>query len=226
MQKKKIIRIKDSKSNFTRMKNKLKLVVLLAIVLTTGFSAFAQTTATTTPAVLPLKVGYTNLEQILGLLPDAKRIESELQTYEKQLKAQLDSKVAEFEKKYKDYEAGKMLMADPVRLDKEKELTTLQASIRDFEETAQNELQKKQVALFDPVIEKIRKSIEKVAAANGYTYILSTHADYGGSAIILYRRYTEEDITNLVLKDLGVTPPVEKPVVPPVTNPTNNGTGK
>lgn len=198
------------------MKNKL--ILLVAIVLTTGFSAFAQTTTTTT--TVPLKIGYTNLEQILGLLPDAKRIESELQTYEKQLKAQLDSKIAEFEKKYKDYEAGKNLMAEPVRLDKEKELTGLQTSIREFEETAQNSLQKKQMALLEPVIEKIQKSIEKVAAANGYTYILSTHADYAGSAIILYRRNKEEDITNLVLKDLGVTPPAVVTPTTPVT-PTN-----
>ncbi|HWZ22476.1 MAG TPA: OmpH family outer membrane protein [Cytophagaceae bacterium] len=186
------------------MKNKV--IILVALALMTNFGAFAQNSATTS-----LKLGYTNLEQILGLLPDAKRIESELQTYEKQLKAQMDSKVAEFEKKYKDYEAGKNLMADPVRLDKEKELTGLQTSIREFEETAQSSLQKKQVALLEPVIAKIQKSIEKVAAANGYSYILSTHADYAGSAIILYVRSKEDDITNLVLKDLGVTPPVANP---------------
>ena len=195
------------------MKNKL--ILLVALTLMTNFGAFAQTA--------PLKIGYTNLEQILGLLPDAKRIESELQTYEKQLKAQMDSKVAEFEKKYKDYEAGKNLMADPVRQDKEKELTGLQTSIREFEETAQSSLQKKQVALLEPVIEKIQKSIEKVAAANGYTYVLSTHADYAGSAIILYARSKDDDITNLVLKDLGVTPPVDKPAgtTGTTTTPTN-----
>ncbi len=198
------------------MKNKL--VVLLALAFTTSFSAMAQTTA---PAAL--KIGYTNLEQILGLLPDAKRIESELQTYEKQLKAQMDSKIAEFEKKYKEYEAGKNLMAEPVRLDKEKELTGLQSSIREFEETAQSSLQKKQVVLLEPVIEKIQAAIERVAAANGYSYIISTHADYAGSAIILYARSKEDNITNLVLKDLGVTPPAEeKAVVKPA--PVMNGT--
>jgi outer membrane protein len=197
------------------MKNKL--ILLVAMVLMAGFNTFAQTAA--------LKIGYTNLEQILGLLPDAKRIESELQTYEKQLKTQLDSKIAEFEKKYKDYEAGKGLMADAVRMDKEKELTGLQSSIREFEETAQTSLQKKQVDLLEPVIERIRKSIEKVGAANGYTYILSTHADYAGSAIILYAKNKDEDITNLVLKDLGVTPPAEKPVVNPTT-PVTPANGK
>jgi outer membrane protein len=193
------------------MKNKL--VLLLTIALMTGFSAFAQTT--------PTKIGYTNLEYILSLLPDAKRIESELQTYEKQLKSQMDSKVAEFEKKYQDYEKGKSsgLMSDVVKADKEKELTNLQSSIKEFEETAQSSLQKKQVSLLEPVLDKIQKSIEKVAAANGFTYILSTHADYGGSAIILYAKNKDEDISNLVLKDLGVTPPAA------TTPGTTGGTG-
>ncbi|HVD97291.1 MAG TPA: OmpH family outer membrane protein [Cytophagaceae bacterium] len=190
------------------MKNKI--LVLLAFAFSLSTAAFAQTT--------PTKIGYTNLEYILSLLPDAKRIDSELQTYEKQLKAQMDSKIAEFEKKYQDYEKGKGMMADPVRQDKEKELTNLQSSIKEFEETAQSSLQKKQVALLEPVLDKIQKSIEKVAAANGYTYILSTHADYGGSAIILYAKSKDDDISNLVLKDLGVTPPTD------ATN-TTGGTG-
>ncbi len=184
------------------MKNRLFTLVAALFISYTG--VFAQA---------PTKIGYTNLEYILSLLPDAKRIESELQTYEKQLKSQMDSKIAEFEKKYQDYEKGKTsgLMSDVVRADKEKELTNLQNSIKEFEETAQESLQKKQVALLEPVLEKIQKSIEKVADANGYTYILSTHADYGGSAIILYAKNKEEDISNLVLKDLGVTPPAPAP---------------
>jgi outer membrane protein len=180
-----------------------KIMILIALVMLTGFGASAQT---------GIKIGYTNLEYILSLLPEAKQIESELQTYEKQLKSQMDSKVGEYEKKLQDYQKGisSGLMSDVVRQDKEKELINLQNSIKDFEESAQASLQKKQVTLLEPVLDKIQKAIEKVAAANNYTYILSTHADYAGSAIILYAKNKDEDISNLVLKDLGVTPPAEK----------------
>jgi outer membrane protein len=197
-----------------KMKNRLFTLAAALLISCTG--VFAQTTSPTTKVGVT-KIGYTNLEYILSLLPDAKRIESELQTYEKQLKSQMDSKISEFEKKYQDYEKGKSsgLMSDVVKADKEKELTNLQNSIKEFEETAQESLQKKQVALLEPVLEKIQKSIEKVAEANGYTYILSTYADYGGSAIILYAKNKEEDISNLVLKDLGVTPPAPAPVTTP-----------
>ena len=198
---------------------KTKLIIVLVLALTTTIGAYAQNT---------LKVGYTNLDYILGLMPEAKQIESELQTYEKQLKSQLESKVADYEKKLQEYQKGVSsgLMADPVKQDKEKELIGLQGSIKEFEETAQSSLQKKQVSLLEPVLEKVQKSIDKVAAANGYTYILSTHADYGGSAIILYAKNKDEDISNLVLKDLGVTPPAPKTTTAPTTTTPTTTTPK
>lgn len=178
--------------------------LLVALLFTVG--AFAQTT--TAP-----KIGYTNLDYLLSLMPEVKQVESELQAYEKQLSTQLESKYQEYQKKMEEYQKGASsgLMSELVKQDKEKELVNLQSSIKEFEEKAQQDLQKKQVSLLEPVYDKIQKSIDKVAAANGFTYVLNTHADMGGSAIILYARYKEEDISSLVLKDLGVTTPAPAP---------------
>lgn len=192
----------------------LKKASLLVVALLFTVGAFAQTT--TAP-----KIGYTNLDYLLSLMPEVKQVESELQAYEKQLSTQLESKYQEYQKKMEEYQKGASsgLMSELVKQDKEKELVNLQSSIKDFEEKAQQDLQKKQVSLLEPVYDKIQKSIDKVAAANGYTYVLNTHADMGGSAIILYARNKEEDISSLVLKDLGVTTPA-----PTTTTPTNGST--
>ncbi|GAL87598.1 ompH family outer membrane protein [Sporocytophaga myxococcoides] len=167
-------------------------------------------------------MGYTNLDYILGLLPEAKKIESELKDYEKQLQAQLQSKYTEYEKKLQDYQKGVQanLFTDLIKEDKEKELMNMQNSIKQFEENAQNSLQKKQVSLLEPVLEKIQKAIDQVAEENNYSYIFSTHADYGGSAIILYAKSKEDNISDLVLKKLGVTPPAAG-----ATDNTGIGTG-
>lgn len=157
------------------------------------------------------KIGYTNLDYILAQLPEAKQIESQLKEYEKQLQGQLQSKYAEYEQKLDTYRRAQATMAEIVKQDKEQELLNLQNSIREFEEKAQGEMQKKQVDLLEPVLEKIQKSIDKVAAANAYTYIFSTHTDYGGSAVILYAKNKEDNISDLVLKDLGVTPAAQAP---------------
>jgi len=84
-------------------------------------------------------------------------------------------------------------------------LVNLQNSIHEFENNAQDEMQKKQGTLLQPVLDKVQKAINKVAEAKGYTYIFSTHSD-GGSAIILYAKNKEDNISDLVLKELGVTP--------------------
>ena len=43
-----------------------------------------------------LKIGYTNAEYLLGLLPEAKQIEADLRAYETQLQNQLKGKVSRF----------------------------------------------------------------------------------------------------------------------------------
>jgi outer membrane protein len=53
--------------------------------------------------------------------------------------------------------------------------------------------------------EKIQTAIDEVAKANGYTHIFNSQLDVGVS-ILLYAR-EEDDISDLVLKQLGITPP-------------------
>ena len=180
----------------------------------------ASNTMAQTTAQLPVKIGYCNPEYILTALPEAKQIENELSVYEKQLQAQLDTKIADFKRKYEDFQRIVQDPAVPVSIkeDKEKELLQMEQSIKDYEEKAQQDLQVKQMQLLQPLLEKIQKSIDKVAETNGYTYILNVYSDNSGSAIILYARYKTDDISNLVLKDMGVTPPA------PTTGSTTGGT--
>lgn len=204
-----------SKTHKLDMNKRIVILTTLIAIFACNFLAQAQNN---------LKLGYTNLDYILGLLPEAKQIETELQSYEKQLQNQLQGKYTEYEKKIQDYEKASKsgLMTDVVKEDKEKEIMTLQKSIKEFEESAQGSLQKKQVSLLEPVLAKVQKAIDQVGEENGYTYIFSTHADYGGSAIILFAKNKEDNVSDLVLKKLGVTPPA--PGEAPAAG-TGTGTG-
>lgn len=181
---------------------------------------FAISLATQLQAQNVQKIGTANVEYILSNMPETKKIESDLQVYEKQLRTQLESKGAEYQRKLDEYQKGVQsgLMPAAVVADKEKELMSMQQSIQEFERTAQEDLQSKSMSMLDPVLEKVQASIDKVAAANDYTYIISTHVDYGGSAIILYSKNKDaNDISGLVLKDLGVV----VPATTTTTTPTN-----
>jgi outer membrane protein len=153
-----------------------------------------------------LKIGYTNAEYILGNMPEAKQIESELQVHEQQLSAQLEAKSKDLQTKYQEYQRTAPNMIPEVRADKEQELQNLQQSIQKFQQDAQQSLQRKQAELLQPAFDKIQKAIDEVAKANGYTHILNSGQPEVGLNILLYAR-DEDNISDLVLKHLGITPP-------------------
>jgi len=175
---------------------KTKLIFILAIF-ATAFAANAQGT---------LKIGYTNAEFILSNMPEAKQIEADLKVHEQQLSTQLEAKSKDFDTKVQAYQASVENMIPEVRADKELELRNLQQSIQKFQQDAQASLQRKQGELLQPVFDKIQKAIDEVAKANGYTHVLNSGQPEVGLNILLYAR-DEDNISDLVLKQLGITPP-------------------
>jgi outer membrane protein len=181
----------------------MRKLVLLIVLAATAFAANAQTEAA--------KIGYADVEYIFTQLPDAKRIETELQSLQNQLKAQIEAKGQEFQKKLADYNANVNTMLDAVRANTERELQQLQQNLEKLQQDAQTNLQTKHTALFTPVQEKVGKAIEDVAKENGFMLILSSQIN--GIDVVLFGDQ-KIDVSDLVLKKLGVTP---KPATTPAT---------
>ena len=80
----------------------------------------------------------------------------------------------------------------------------MQQSLQEFQASAEQSMMKKRNDLLEPAIEKIGNAIKAVAEENAYTHIFS--AGSPGFDVLLYAR-EEDDVTDLVLKKLGVTPP-------------------
>lgn len=145
------------------------------------------------------KTGYVNLNDLLLLMPERKKAETDIQEYAKQLDGQMKTMSSEYENKVSDYQSKEALMTEPVKLDKQKELADLEERIKNFQQTAQESLQKKQNELLEPMIKKAKKSIEEVAKENGYKQILDTSSGY-----VLYND-PSDDIMPLVKKKLGLS---------------------
>src|SRR5215204_2400837 len=171
-----------------------KLVLLLVLGLAAHLSQ-AQTES--------VKIGYADIDYILFQHPDAKAIEAELKSTQTQLKNQIDAKVADFQKKLADYNANLNTMLDAVRANTERELTQMQQNIEKLQADAQTTISTKQQQLMEPLYKKVSKGIEDVAKENGYTFILSSQI--GGMDVVLYAD-DKVDVSDLVLKKLGVTP--------------------
>lgn len=151
-----------------------------------------------------MKIGYTNVDYVLSVMPEAKQIESELSAYDKQLSAQLEAKYQDYQTKVADYQQNAETYSDVIRADKETEIVNLQNSIQEFERNAQNSILEKRTKLLAPAFEKIGVAIEQVSKENGYTHVFNMTA--GGANILLYAR-EEDNVTTLVLKKLGVDAP-------------------
>ena len=155
------------------------------------------------------KIGYADWEYIFSQMPEFKQIEAEIKTHNTQLENQFKAKNQEFEAKYKAYQNMPATTSDIIRADKERELQTMQESIQKFQQDAQASMTKKNSDLMQPVFTKVGKAIEDVAKENGYTFIINPQLG-PGSDILLYSD-EKYDISDLVLKKMGVTPQPQKP---------------
>ena len=177
--------------------------VLLMVLGIGAFVSHAQTAST--------KIGYADIDYIINQMPEIKAIDSELKSTQTQLKNQIDAKYQDFQKKLADYQANLNTMWEAVRANTERVLQEMQQNIEKLQTDAQTTITTKQTQLLDPVYKKVGKGIEEVAKENGYSLILSNQIQ--SLDVVLYGD-EKLDVSDLVLKKLGVTP---KPV--PATTP-------
>lgn len=174
----------------------MRTLVLAALAFGFSVVATAQTEAQ--------KIGFADTEYILTQLPKFKQIDNELKTHGSQLENQLKAKIEDYQAKVKAYQGMPATTPDAIKADKERELQALQENIQKFQQDAQSSIQKKQAELMDPLYKQIGKAIEEVAKENAYTFILQPQMANGGDVLL----YSDDkfNISNLVLKKLGVTP--------------------
>jgi outer membrane protein len=175
---------------------KTKLILTTGLLLL-GLNVFAQSS-------VPVKIGYTNVEYLVTLMPEYAKIESELKSFNTQLQRQMESKLQSLKNLEQEIRQNENTWARTVLEDKIQEYQNQAGSIQQFEQNANNELQKKQIQLLNPVYEKIEKAIQDVAKENNFTHIISD--GMGAVNILLFAR-DEDDVTNAVLLKMGVTPP-------------------
>ncbi len=162
-----------------------KIVFLLALGITIGFSAQAQK-----------KLGYINSQELLEKMPEARKADTTLQQYQKSLEDQFRTMATDAQAKFKEYEEKEKTWTDAVKEVKTKELQDLQNRIQEFQQGAEEKVAKKRQELFKPILDKAQKAIKDVGVEGSYDYI------YDGSSL-LYAK-DSENILPLVKAKLGI----------------------
>jgi outer membrane protein len=166
------------------MKKVLKLTLAVVCVMFST-SLFAQ------------KIGRISSQEVVVNMAEYKEAQTQLEALAKDLQAQMETIQVEMNTKIQEYQKGAETMTDAVRQLKEKELNDLNTRLQEFNQVAQQELQKKEQELMEPIIKKANEAITEVSKAGGYTVIFET------GSMIYFDEAQVKDITPEVKAKLG-----------------------
>lgn len=170
------------------MKNTVKIILGLALMMCLGMgTAKAQ------------KFAYIDFQELMQLMPEYKKANTDMEAFGKTLQEQLKTMNEELEKKYADYQKNEPKMADAIKDLKQKELRDMQTRMQEFQESAQENMRKKESELLKPIIEKAKTTIGTVAKEGGYTYVF----DSSPGTPLLYKP-EGDNIMGAVKKKLGI----------------------
>ena len=166
------------------MKKVLKLTLAVVCVMFST-SLFAQ------------KIGRISSQEVVVNMAEYKEAQTQLEALAKDLQAQIETIQVEMNTKIQEYQKGAETMTDAVRQLKEKELNDLNTRLQEFNQVAQQELQKKEQELMEPIIKKANEAITEGSKAGGYTVIFET------GSMIYFDEAQVKDITPEVKAKLG-----------------------
>jgi outer membrane protein len=129
--------------------------------------------------------GYINSAALLEEMPKIQEANSNLETLQKQLDAKGQKMIEQYRLEYEQlnarYERGEIAPKDlPVEQEK---MQKKQQDILNFEQDIKKQMQEKQEAIYKPILDAVKESINEVAKSEGYTYIFDTSPGIG---VIVY----------------------------------------
>lgn len=120
-----------------------------------------------------LKFGHIDSDELIQALPEFDSANTQLETFRQELINTLELMSVELNNKSDAYNRESKNLTDLVRQTKEQELVDLNRRIQDFQTNAQEQLQNKQIELFQPIYTKVEKAIRDVGKENGFIYIFN-----------------------------------------------------
>uniref|UniRef100_UPI0040560BBB OmpH family outer membrane protein n=1 Tax=Alistipes sp. TaxID=1872444 RepID=UPI0040560BBB len=156
------------------------------------------------------KFARVNLQEIVVAMPEFEQAQKNLEAFGKDLQEQMEQIQVEFNNKLADFQKNQGTMAASVKQMRQQELEQLQQRFSEFQQIAQQDFQKKEAELIEPVQKKANDAVNKVAKAAGYIAVFNTSVP----SLAYFDEAQLTDIAPLVKKELGI---VDKPAAAPAT---------
>jgi len=144
------------------------------------------------------KIGFVQSDRIRAEYEEFKDAEAQLQLEYRQVNAQYNKMIVELDSIKQAFETQRLMSSPDWRKEKEAEIITREQTIQKFQVTMvgpEGELYRRQAQLEFDILSKVKRAVDKVAAAKSIDFIID------GSVALLYGNPTY-DLTDDVLFEL------------------------
>ena len=139
---------------------------------------------------------------ILDKMPDYSKAQKQLDSITAGWQKEIDTKQADLDKMYKDYDAEQVMLSDDLKKKREDQLFNKEKDLRDLSRKRfgfEGDLFKKRQELIKPIQDKVYNAVQKLAVQRGYDFVL----DKSGGITIIFAD-PKLDKSEDVLRELGV----------------------
>lgn len=168
----------------------MKKFILFSLMLAGSLVGFSQ------------KYALIDTRYILDKMPEYKAAQKQLDTIAADWQREIDTKQAQLDKMYKDYDAEQVMLSDDLKKKREDQLYNKEKELRDLQRKRfgfEGDLFKKRQELVKPVQDKVYNAVQKMAVSRGYDIVLDK-----SEGITIIFADPKLDKSEDVLKDLGV----------------------
>ena len=138
------------------------------------------------------KIAHIDTQKLISEMPEVIAAQKQIQALEKTYANDIENSIKEYTAKAQAYEAEARNQTDIVNQARQNEMQSMQQNIQTYRETATQDLQKKQTEMMRPLYDKAIAAIEKVAAAQGFEYVLDASA--GGGVLVSEGKDLEAEV--------------------------------
>ncbi|WP_114490914.1 OmpH family outer membrane protein [Candidatus Ulvibacter alkanivorans] len=162
------------------------------------FVAIMMFVGATTVATAQSKIAHVNTQELVEAMPEMKAAQSQLEKLQKTYDTEIKAMAKELDVKVKLYGSEEGSKTDEENAKRAQEVQGMQNNIVAYRNEAMKDLQQKEIDILQPILEKARAAIQKVARAQGFEYVLDSSQ---GSGILLA---DGKDLLGDVKKELGM----------------------
>jgi outer membrane protein len=139
---------------------------------------------------------------ILSKMPDYTSADKKLQVIGEQWQKEIDTKQAELDKMYKNYDAEQFMLTEELKKKRETELFNKEKEVRDLQKKRfgyEGDLFKERQKIVKPIQDKVYNAVQKIAVARGYDFILDK-----SEGITVIFADPKLDKSDDILRELGI----------------------